>query len=325
MPYAHTAARALGFTIIEKEGYEADDILGSLALKASSSGHRTLIMTGDRDSLQLINDNTIVLLATNSDYIYFDEEAFIGKYGVKPSQFVDVKALMGDSSDNIPGVAGIGEKGALSLISEFGDLDSLFDGYEANTSVKPAMKNKLATGRESAYLSRTLAQINCSVPGLPEIEALGDGKIVRSVAYELFTELEFNALITKFALEASDETDAAQNDEIEVRDGFKFVASMLKRRPCGISIDNNIVSAFDGNTAAVCQLDEHILSEISYCAENIYAYDAKTLYKLCDESGITLRRVGDDVMLAAYVLDSQGGHTLDKLVTKYLKLKYIIK
>ncbi len=318
MPYAHKAAAALGFTVIEKEGYEADDILGSLAAKASDCNIKTLIMTGDRDSLQLINDNTVVLLATNSDYLYFDENAFVEKYGVRPTQFVDVKALMGDSSDNIPGVAGIGEKGALSLIAEFGDLDSLFEGYEGNTSVKPAMKNKLAAGRESAYLSRTLAQINCNVPQLPEICELCDGQIVRNLAYDLFTELEFNALISKYSLEASAPCVNDNEKEIEIKNGIEFVAELIEKGGCGIYIDGCTVSAFDGKTVAVCELCELVLSKISACAKKLYVYDSKTIYKLCDENGFSCREVADDVMLAAYVLDSQGGHSLDKLVTKYL-------
>ena len=111
LPYAKKAASAIGFKIIEKEGYEADDILGTLASIASESDEEihTLIMTGDRDSLQLITDKVHVLLATNNDYILFDKSSFFEKYGVQPEQFVDVKAIMGDSSDNIPGIPGIGE------------------------------------------------------------------------------------------------------------------------------------------------------------------------------------------------------------------------
>ena len=128
MPYAKRVAESLGFTIIEKEGYEADDILGSLANHANDSGEDvlSLIMTGDKDSLQLINDKTAILLATNVDYVYFDRTAFREKYGVEPEQFVDVKAIMGDTSDNIPGISGIGEKGALSLISQFGTLKNVY-------------------------------------------------------------------------------------------------------------------------------------------------------------------------------------------------------
>ena len=117
-PIAKECASALGFSVLEKAGYEADDILGTIAAMADREGYEAYIMTGDRDSLQLIDPNVHVLLATNTDTIDMSEEKFKEKYGVLPSQFVDVKALMGDSSDNIPGVAGIGEKTALKLIEE---------------------------------------------------------------------------------------------------------------------------------------------------------------------------------------------------------------
>ena len=122
MPLAKQIVPMLGMHVLECEGYEADDILGTLAAMARAYGEdcRALVLTGDRDSLQLIDANTNVLLATNQDTLVMDREAFFAKYGVQPEQFVDVKALMGDSSDHIPGVPGIGEKTALKLIAEYG-------------------------------------------------------------------------------------------------------------------------------------------------------------------------------------------------------------
>ena len=129
LPVAKEICRAMGFTVIELEGYEADDILGTLAQMASDSPEETetYILTGDRDSLQLINSHVKVLLATNAETVTMDEDAFYEKYGVRAHQYVDVKALMGDSSDNIPGVLGIGEKTAFKLISESGNLDNLYE------------------------------------------------------------------------------------------------------------------------------------------------------------------------------------------------------
>ena len=116
MPYAHKTAKALGFAVLEKQGYEADDILGTLARMGEENGVEVFVLTGDRDSLQLISDTTKVLLAGNTDTTLFDRQKFFEKYTVQPEQFVDLKALMGDSSDNIPGVAGVGEKTAIKLI-----------------------------------------------------------------------------------------------------------------------------------------------------------------------------------------------------------------
>ena len=150
-PYAKRVLKEMGFTVIEKEGYEADDILGTLALNANERGVQAYVLTGDRDSLQLINDNTTVLLATNQDTLKMDRAAFVERYGVQPEQFVDVKALMGDSSDNIPGVAGVGEKTALKLISDFGDLDSIYESLPSDRIGK-SVNAKLEASRENAFL-----------------------------------------------------------------------------------------------------------------------------------------------------------------------------
>ena len=172
LPYAKEAAALLGFRVLELDGYEADDILGTLSVQANAAGIACDILTGDRDSLQLITDGnatsgaTRVLLATNADTLIFDEAAFEAKYGVRPSQFVDVKALMGDSSDNIPGVPGIGEKTALKLIAQFGSLDNVYAALPEADLTK-SVKAKLEQGRDSALLSRELAQIFCEVPLAP--------------------------------------------------------------------------------------------------------------------------------------------------------------
>lgn len=158
---------ALGYKIVEREGYEADDILGTLAKTCTDTGNQCVIATGDRDSLQLINDRVTVRLATTKagqphSTIYGVEEVK-EKYGVAPQQLIDVKALMGDASDNIPGVAGIGEKTALTLISLYGDLDYIYD-HLPELDIKPGVRSKLEAGKEMAYTSRDLARIYCESP-----------------------------------------------------------------------------------------------------------------------------------------------------------------
>ena len=126
-PVAKDICRAMGIHVLELARYEADDILGTLAKMAEDSGDvEAYVLTGDRDSLQLISKKTKVLLATNTETVTFDEAAFLEKYGVRADQYVDVKSLMGDSSDNIPGVPGIGEKTAFKLIAEQGSLDGIY-------------------------------------------------------------------------------------------------------------------------------------------------------------------------------------------------------
>ena len=321
MPYAKQAVKALGFTVIEKEGYEADDILGTLAEKAKSCEEEIVsyIMTGDRDSLQLICDSTVVLLATNTDYIYFDRSAFNEKYGVDPEQFVDVKAIMGDSSDNIPGICGIGEKGALSLISQFGSLNSIYENYKS-ADLKPSVIKKLDEGKDSAFMSQTLARINCFVPDLPMIEDLIYNGINTEDAYSLFNELEFSALIKKFDL-----TSQPQNTFIEesavfpesVEDKEELI-KIIEKGNSFVYLDGNVIFAYDLELARHAEFDLETANAFYGNSINIVCYDAKTLYEACGKYGFRCRACKDDVMLAAYVLDSQGGHDIDRLVSKYL-------
>lgn len=320
MPYAKKAAEALGFTIIEKPGYEADDILGTLAKKASTSEEEilTLLMTGDRDSLQLISDSTVVLLATNSDYIYFDRAAFVEKYGVQPEQFVDVKAIMGDTSDNIPGISGIGEKGALSLISEFGALENIYENY-SSSDLKPSVVKKLEAGKDSAFLSKALATINCDVPDISDISEIINRGINKSDAFKLFSELEFSALIKKFELEKSDSEEKSETVERVVsKESKDELIKLLKDTNTAVIIDNGIIYAYNGAAASHCSYDRECAEYLAANAHNLISFDIKSIYEASDKLDVRFRTIKDDVMLSAYVLDSQGGHDLERLVSKYL-------
>ena len=201
MPVSREFAEMLGLHILDMEGYEADDILGTLAAMAEADPEDCMayLLTGDKDSLQLISPRVHVLLAGNAATTDTDEAAFIEKYGVRPDQFVDVKALMGDSSDNIPGVPGIGEKTALKLISEFGSLDGI---YEQLPTAKhtPSVLRKLTEGKESAYLSRDLARIYREVPLGLTLEDVRTNPMDKARARELFIRYEFSGFIKRFGL-----------------------------------------------------------------------------------------------------------------------------
>lgn len=198
LPYAKQAAEFLGLKVLEKEGFEADDILGTLSAMAGDKDMDCVLVTGDKDSLQLINSHTTVYLAATNETKIFDSAAFMEKYGVSPDAFVDVKALMGDSSDNIPGVKGIGEKGALKLIAEHGTLDGV---YAAADSIKGSVGEKLRAGRDSAYLSRELARI---VKDAPVDCGVEDCLIQRKdkELYDLCIRLELKAIADRLHLEA---------------------------------------------------------------------------------------------------------------------------
>ncbi len=199
LPYSKRLAKALGLHVLEKEGYEADDILGTVSKMAEDEGVESYILTGDRDSLQLIGDSTSVLLMTNSDTVRYDRAKFFETYGLRPESFVDVKALMGDSSDNIPGVPGIGEKTALKLISSCENIDRVYDDPDSLGLGKSALQ-KLKDGKELAYKSKFLATIIRDVPlglTLTDLESSG---IDKGATYNLLSELEFASKIKRLGL-----------------------------------------------------------------------------------------------------------------------------
>jgi DNA polymerase-1 len=157
--------RALSYPVYEMKGYEADDIIGTFSKECSKLGHECIILTGDKDDLQLASENTrIRLIRTIMGKTHDDDftpEKVFEVYGMTPLQFIDLKSIMGDTSDNIPGVPGIGEKGASMLIQKFGSLDGVYANLE-NPDIKPAMRKKLEENKKLAYDSKFLSKINCN-------------------------------------------------------------------------------------------------------------------------------------------------------------------
>ncbi len=310
-PYAKQCLSVLGMNCVELAGYEADDILGTFAKAANAEGVEAYILTGDRDSLQLIGDHTTVLLATNNDSLNFDRAAFCEKYGVQPEQFVDVKSLMGDSSDNIPGVAGIGEKTALKLISEFGSLENLYESLPT-PSLSAKVNEKLETNRENAFMSQTLARINCDVPTGLTLSDIAMRDIDKKAAYELFSRLELAGFIKKFSLgeeavSVSKQLEASELDPCELaRDAVLSVGYSDGRLTV---CDGNAIYICDGADKIKAFLDTH---------ENLVCYDCKKLYKELDAIGINWRDCRFDVMLGAYIVDSgEGSYELSRLAMKF--------
>ena len=215
LPYAKQCMRDIGFTVLELEGYEADDIIGTVASKSAERGVKAYVLTGDRDSLQLIDDDITVLLATNKETVNFDKAHFFETYGIYPSQFADVKALMGDSSDNIPGVPGIGEKTALKLISEFSSLDGVYSSY-LDSKLTPSVKQKLSDGKEKAYLSQKLEVIERNAPVGFDLDTYSYEGMDKPSLKALFEKLEFHGLIKKLGLDAVSSTpeNIAKGEEI---------------------------------------------------------------------------------------------------------------
>ena len=310
MPYAKKIIASLGFTIVETKGYEADDIIGTVCNCADARGDvQSYILTGDRDSLQLITDNTSVILMRNKEDELFDPAHFTDVYGITPDIFVDVKALMGDSSDCIPGVAGIGEKTALKLISLSGGLDALYadaeGGYFGST---PSVRKKLDEGREMAYLSRELATICKAAPIDKNIDTYETKAINKGELYRLFRELEFGNLIVKFKLSAEDleeDSDVPTVDYTECP-----VKELTANELTGIKLTDGTAVHYTGDVLYLYCNGEIIVCKTpcedalkNVFSNKIICHDLKKLTRQLSRYGIK-PECCFDVMLAKYLLES---------------------
>ncbi len=310
LPFAKASAEAMGFMLITKSGYEADDIIGTVAAKADTAGIDAYVYTGDRDSLQLISEHTRILLAKNKGNVIFDRKLFFSEYGVYPEQFVDVKALMGDSSDNIPGVRGIGEKTALKLIADAGDLDTLYSSLDSYS--KGAALTKLTDGKESAYLSRTLAKINTNVPEIDETEVFSARTVDESALLYLFNKLEFTGLAERFGISDEENVPEVHHE------------NACERTECTEDEANNLISdideiiLFDNDGKLEFFADGKVIVPESFnpsilSGRKIICFDSKSLYKKYGLSSYY------DVMLAAYLLSpGEGSYSIERLSKKYL-------
>lgn len=317
LPVAKELLAAMGFHVLELAGYEADDILGTVSAMCEREGIPCCLMTGDRDSLQLISDTTHILLATNTDTVDTDRAAFREKYGVEPEQFVDVKALMGDSSDNIPGVPGIGEKTALKLIAAYGSLDGVYAALPGAKET-PSVLRKLTEGKESAYLSQTLARICREVPlGIP-LNDLTAAEPDRPKLRELFLRLEFSGFLKRFGLDQPEP--AAVSREVTRTDADAGTLASVLKGADTVALDrteDGILLTADGKT--VCRLTVPFEAVVPVLAgKTVICHDVKPLYKepaLDRLRELTVR----DLMLAGYLANSsKGNYDLPMLVQDYL-------
>ena len=199
IPYAKKVTRAMGITVEEIENYEADDIIGTYS---KNIDEEVLVVSSDRDLLQLISPNVKMKLLKMKDYVYYNEKSFYEDYGIKPIEIIDLKALMGDSSDNIKGVAGIGEKTALKLIKEYHTIDNLYKNID---DLKGKVKENLLNDKESAYKSLELATIYLDVPIEVNLEKIAYKGSNEEELNSLLKELEFNSLINKMSIKKSEE------------------------------------------------------------------------------------------------------------------------
>lgn len=204
MPILKEILDVMGVPRLEMEGFEADDLIGSLSFYSKELEWDTFILSGDKDDLQLVDDKTIVLMPTTRSGVTttdrYDVDAVIEKYQITPKQFIDFKAIMGDPSDNIPGVKGIGEKGAIELLIEFGTLENI---YESLDEIKPTLSKKLSESKEIAFTSKWLATIKRDIPIKEFLYEINNYTIDKDKAYSLFNKLGFKSIINKMSLTPS--------------------------------------------------------------------------------------------------------------------------
>lgn len=316
LPVAKDLLRAMGFAVLEKEGYEADDILGTLSSLAEREGIDAYLMTGDRDALQLIAPSVHVLLATNRETEDMDEASFLAKYGVPSSAFVDVKALMGDSSDKIPGVPGIGEKTAFSLIARFGSLDGVYENLD-RADLKPAAYQKMVQGKESAYLSQELARICREVPLEIRLEDLKAAKDTAELR-RLFIRLEFAAFLDRLTAK-SDSEPKVSAQAIEIRTVAQEEIAEICEKSDVIAVDGDENGRYLGVADSCYRFDGDFEALLPFLeGKTVVVYDAKQLYK--KQPFLGLRKLHlFDLMLGAYLVNSsKSKYELRILTMDYL-------
>ena len=326
-PDAKECIALMGMTVMEMPGYEADDIQGTIASLAKDDEELSAyILTGDRDLLQLIDKRISVLLCTNSDVKLMDEAAFVEEYEIPPKNFVDMKALMGDSSDNIPGVAGIGKKGAQTLIKNFETLEGIYENID-DSRITKGLREKLTNGKDNAFLSRTLARIKTDTPIGKTLDDIAYRGIDKAGLYRKFSELELNSLIDKFGLRS-----AASDVKSDVAEATKTVLSTeVEYKKIGapelVKIDDKRISvAFLESILYISSKNGDYmysddLSELRdfFKKKEIVCHDGKALYHTLSEACADLSEtVFLDLGVYAYVLNpGTGSSTPDMLLTMF--------
>ncbi len=334
MPVLKELLKLLGYKIVVCQGYEADDILGTLAKACEETGNECVLATGDRDSLQLVSPSVTVRLTVTKmgrpEATLYDEVQIMETYGVKPKQLIDIKAIQGDTSDNIPGVKGIGQKGAADLIQRFGNLDYIYDNIDT-IDVKPGIRKKLIEDKESAFLSRKLGEIYTDVPIEKDLQAYTPQPADTNGAVRLMAKLEFFSLIEKMGLR----NDAVITNEVTQEDAVekpvetidtKQLADMVNKNDRAVFIgvyDNKEIKeiAFDiGNKIVLCNnMDKKTAQAIfeNDKTEKI-THNIKPLFAVLDKMGVGLQGKTFDSVLGAYLLNpSASGYDVKRLSEEY--------
>lgn len=354
MPIIKDILRAMNIDIIEKEGYEADDVLGTLSRFGEKNGLDVTILSGDRDTFQLATDKITIRIprtkAGKTETEEYNREKIIESYGLEPKQLIEVKGLQGDTSDNIPGVPGIGEKTALSLVQKFGSIENLYNKLEAGESgLKGKQKENLENNKDLATLSKILGTINLEVPIEDTLEDLKIEEWNKQEVLNIFKELKFNRYIERFNLQ-NEEAKEKQIDEMfeteelnitntskineilnEVKTNEKliyFLGKQAKNEPEKIiKKEITLISIYTGKNKVYFITINNILEFVNLFKEVFeskeikkYGYHLSEDYVMLKELGINLKGLEYDAKISAYVLNPTTKYTLESIISEYLEL-----
>ena len=364
MPIIKDILRKMNITIIEKEGYEADDVLGTLAKRGDSEGIEVTILSGDRDTFQLATDRVTIRIPRTkvgkTDVDNFDRAKVIETYGVEPKDLIEVKGLMGDTSDNIPGVPGVGEKTALNLVKQYKTIDNLYKEIENGTAdVKGKLKENLINNKDLAELSRTLGTINVEVPIDETMEDLKVKSWDNEAVLEIFRELNFNRFIDRFKLREYQNIENTHNENKELFtikeidfnniEEFNKVVDVVKTQSRLIyyfgkkqvkDSDNIIkkaiysINIYNEETEEVYYIkcensatpnnENILLQKIKHIIEDNsiekYGYSMNEDYVHLMEYGIKLSNIKFDAEIAGYVLNPTNKVSMENIASEYLNL-----
>lgn len=312
----------LGYTIITKEGYEADDILGTLSHTCKVNGDECVLATGDRDSLQLINDKVTVRLASTkggkANAILYDEKKIMDDYGVTPRQLIEIKAIQGDSSDCIPGVPGIGPKGAGDLIQRFNNLDYIYENLDT-IDIKDGMRKKLRENKDSAYMSRMLGEIKLDIPIDTDINHYLVNCTQPDEASRMMAKLELFSLIDKFKLKEVESAEETPKEKKKYSLNEKNTIDLLGKE---LYIYSNSKSKGDIDYLYIIEENEIIkttdVDTVLKSENKKYVYSSKELFAYANKKGFEIKNLVFDVTLASYLLNpNSSSYDIDKLNGEY--------
>ena len=322
MPVMKQVLKAMNIPIYECQGWEADDVIGTVGRICSNNEWECVVVTGDRDSLQLIDENVHVKLVISkpgqTTATLYDRAVFESEYGFEPKKLIDLKALMGDSSDNIPGVAGVGPKTAKDLLSKFGSLDGVYQNLN-DPSIRPKLREKLEAGKESAYLSYELATIHCDAP--IDFEPL-DAVIQpynRPELYSLFQKLEFVRLIDRYGLRGAEMETVKKQVVTDKLCCLDAVPDEVDTYAVYIAPDGSFGIACDQGVCSLTPMELDCITSLLRNGRNGICHDWKTTLHMLDDMGLPHGNFTFDTALAAYNLNpSQSDYPISKLATNYL-------